>query len=311
MSTPEFDQVWPDVTAIVPTHNRPEMMREAVGSVLRQDYPGRIETVIVFDKAEPDMSLTSSDPDRPVRVIANTRTPGLAGARNSGIVSASGGIVAFLDDDDTWKPDKLRRQVSAFRAEHGAEFCSTAMEIVYDSRRITRLAHRSRVSHQELLRSRLAMLHSSSFIADRSALIDGIGMVDETIPRSMAEDWDLLLRASRRRDVVHLDEPLVNVRWGPTSYFADQWQARNDARIWMLEHHPEIAQDGQAAGLAYGKLAFGEAMLGRRRESVRWVGRALRADWKQKRTPLALLVALCPASGQWIVNALNQRGHGI
>jgi hypothetical protein len=155
------------------------------------------------------------------------------------------------------------------------------------------------------------MLHSSSFLADRSALVEGIGLVDETIPRSMAEDWDLLLRAAERRPIVHLDEPLIRVQWGPTSYFADQWQTRNDARMWMLEHHPGLATDRKAAGLTYGKLAFGSAMLGRPREAVHWSCRALRADWRQPRTVLALLVAGRVVPGQWIVDQLNKRGHGI
>lgn len=302
---------WPSVTVVVPTHNRPELVRRALASVVAQDYPGRLETLVVFDRAEPDLSLASDDPDRPIQVTVNNRTPGLAGARNTGILSAESDLVAFLDDDDHWERDKLSRQVRAFAAEPGAEFATTAMTIDYEDRSIPRTAGRSRVTHQMLLRSRLAMLHSSSFLADRQALINGIGLVDETIPKSMAEDWDLLLRAAQRRSIVHLDEPLIRVQWGPTSYFADQWQTRNDARLWMLEHHPDLGRDPKAAGLTFGKLAYGSAMLGRRREAVRWAGKAVRADWKQPRTVLALLVAARLLPGQWVVDQLNRRGRGI
>ena len=311
---PELPQpdYWPSVTVVLPTHNRPQLMRRALESVKAQDYPAPVETIVVFDKAEPDLSLVSDDPSRPVRVVANTeRTPGLAGARNTGILASDAELVAFLDDDDHWLPEKLSRQVRAMLVEPGAEFATTAMTIEYEDRAIDRLAGRTRVEHRDLLRSRLAMLHSSSFLADRVALIEKIGLVDETMPRSMAEDWDLLLRAAERGRIVHLDEPLVRVQWGPTSYFADQWQTRNDARLWMLEHHPGLGTDPKAAGLTYGKLAFGSVMLGHNREGLQWARKALRADWRQPRTVLALLVMSRLVRGQWVVDQLNKRGHGI
>lgn len=314
MSEPAADlsvSAWPTVTVVIPTHDRPQMMREALASVLGQDYLGDIEVVVVFDRSKSEPGLCSALPRRRVRVMNNDRTPGLAGARNTGILAAEGELVAFLDDDDMWMPTKLTRQVRALRGQPGAEFASTAMSVDYQGRTIVRLAGRSRVAHHHLLRSRLAMLHSSSFLMDRDALVERIGLVDETMPRSMAEDWDLLLRAAERREVVHVDEPLVTVRWGPTSYFADQWQARNDARLWMLDRHPGIAADRRAAALCYGKLAFGEAMLGRRREALHWSARAARADWRQPRTPLALLVVTGLLRGQWVVDQLNRRGHGI
>jgi glycosyltransferase involved in cell wall biosynthesis len=304
-------EVWPTVTAVVPTHNRPALMRRAVRSIIDQDYPGVIETIIVYDKAEPDPAMASDDPRRPVRVVSNIRAPGLAGARNTGILESEADLVAFCDDDDHWEPTKLRRQVQMLQSQPDAEFSTTAMVIDYEDRSIVRLAHRGVVTHQELLRSRMAMLHSSSFLGRRSAFIGGFGLVDETLPQSMAEDWDLLLRAADRHPIVHIDEPLVSVQWGPTSYFADKWQLRNEARLRMLDHHPAIKTDRLASGLFYGKLAYGSAMLGRRREALRWTARSVRANWREPRGYLAALVALRLISGQWIVDQLNRRGHGI
>lgn len=302
---------WPPVTVVLPTHDRPELVRRALRSIETQNYPGRIRTLVVFDRSEPDRDLVSTASSRPVEVMRNARTPGLAGGRNTGILAAEDELVAFLDDDDHWRPEKLARQVAALLAEPGAEFATTAITIDYEDRSIDRLAGRDRVTHAELLRSRMSMLHSSGFLAYKKALVDGIGLVDETLPESMAEDWDLLLRAAERRPVLHVDEPLVRVQWGPTSYFADRWRTRNEARLWMLEHHPLLAQDARAAGLTYGKLAFGHAMLDQRRESWRWARRAMGADWRQPRTVLAALVCLRLLRGQWVVDQLNKRGHGI
>lgn len=300
----------PCVTVVIPTHNRPELMRRALASALDQDYAGYVEVIVVFDKSEVDESIVTESAQRVVRVTANERTSGLAGARNTGILRASGSLVAFLDDDDAWEPNKLSVQVAALDAEPGAEFCTTAMVIEYEEGTSIRLADRTHVTHLELVRSRMSMLHSSSFLIRRDALVDGIGLVDETLPRSMAEDWDLLLRASNRRPILNVDRPLVRVRWGETSYFAQAWEIRNESQLWLLEHHPAMRSDPQGAAHSYGKLAFGSAALGRRREAVRWAGRAMRANWREPRTYIALGV-VCGVPWKWAVAKLNERGHGI
>jgi glycosyltransferase involved in cell wall biosynthesis len=307
--TPEASGL-PDVTAVIPTHNRPELMRRALASVLDQDYAGHIEIIVVFDKSEIDESVVEQRTNRVVRVAGNERTPGLAGARNTGILRASGSLVAFLDDDDAWVPTKLSAQVAALAAEPAAELCTTAMLIEYDDSESVRLAGRSHVDHVDLIRSRMSMLHSSSFVIRREALVGGIGLVDETLPKSMAEDWDLLLRAARRHPIVNVDQPLVRVRWGETSYFAQAWEVRNQSQLWLLEHHPAMRSDPHGAAHSFGKLAFGSAALGHRRESVVWAWRAMRSNWREPRAYIALgVVAGVP--WRWAVEQLNQRGHGI
>jgi glycosyltransferase involved in cell wall biosynthesis len=90
---------WPSVGVVVPTHDRPGPLRTALAGVLAQDYPGELRVVVVHDRAEPDFRLADGDK---VRVTANTRTPGLAGARNTGILMLDTDLVAFCDDDDEW-----------------------------------------------------------------------------------------------------------------------------------------------------------------------------------------------------------------
>ena len=91
-------------------HERPLLMRRALASIMDQAYPAELEVVLVFDRSEPDFSLESEQPGRRVRVIRNTRTPGLAGARNSGVLALTTDLVAFCDDDDVWLPGKLWRR---------------------------------------------------------------------------------------------------------------------------------------------------------------------------------------------------------
>jgi len=299
---------WPSVGVVVPTHNRPGPLRTAVAGVLGQDYPGQLRAVIVYDRAEPDSVL--ADGDR-VTVAVNDRTPGLAGARNTGIGMLDTDLVAFCDDDDEWLPGKLRAQVEALRARPAAEFASCGIMVDYAGSRYSRLAGRAEVTHSDLLRSRMVMVHSSTYLAWRDALTGGIGLVDETIPGSQNEDWDLVLRAARRHPIVHVDEPMVRVVWSNSSHYALDWQTKADSLHWMLEHHPELAQCRPGAARVYAQLSFAYACLHRRGDACRWAWRALRGNWHERRVPFALAVVAGVVPGDTVLRVLNSRGHGI
>lgn len=300
----------PTVGVVIATHNRPQQVRAAITSVLDQDYEGAVEVVVVFDQSEPDLTLECIAPGRTVRVVRNVRTPGLAGARNTGIETLQCCYVAFCDDDDVWLPGKLTAQVQLLESRPTAAFCTTAMTVTWQGQTTDRLAGVDEVTVEHLSRSRMAMLHSSSFLFRRDAAVHGFGLVDETLPRSMAEDWDLLLRAARLAPIAHLDVPYVLVMWGATSYFNDAWFDRNEAHQWLIDHHPEFLASKVGAGLMLGKLAFGNAAVGRRRVALGHARNALRANWREPRAYLALAVtAGVPA--RIVTETLNKRGHGV
>jgi glycosyltransferase involved in cell wall biosynthesis len=299
---------WPSVGVVIPAHNRPGPLRTALAAVLAQDYPSLLRAVVVYDRAEPEREL--ADGDR-VRVVANTRTPGLAGARNTGILELDTDLVAFCDDDDEWLPGKLRAQVAALQAQPGAEFASCGIVVDYGGTRHPRLAGRAEVTHADLVRSRMVMVHSSTYLASRKAMTDGIGLVDETIPGSQNEDWDLALRAARRHPIVNVDQPLVRVVWGASSHYAAQWETKADSLRWMLDHHPDLADDRPGAARVYAQLAFAYACLRRRGDAWRWATRALRSNWRERRVPFALAVATGLVPGEVVLRYLNARGHGI
>lgn len=299
---------WPSVGVVLATRDRPALLRVAVAAVLAQDYPGTLEVVVVYDQSGPDESL--ADGDR-VRVVANTRTPGLAGARNTGILLLRTDLIALCDDDDEWLAGKLRAQVTAMRENPGSEFASCGIIVEFDGKSNVRLAGGDRVTYADLLASRMVMVHSSTYVADRSALLDGIGLLDEEVPGSQCEDWDLALRAARRRPIVVVDKPLVRVAWGTTSYFSRQWELKASSLEWMLARHPDLARRGAGAARVYAQLAFAYACLGRRADAGRWATRALRANWRERRTPFALAVAAGVVSGDRVLRVLHKRGHGI
>ncbi|MGH3661750.1 MAG: glycosyltransferase family 2 protein [Micromonosporaceae bacterium] len=300
---------WPSVGVVIPTRNRPEMLRRALDAILAQDYPGRLRTIIVYDRHGPDYLLARAG-RRPVMLLNNSRAHGLAGTRNTGISALDTDLVAFCDDDDMWLPDKLRKQVTALQDEPEAEFSSCAIEIEYADRVNPRLAGMSRVGLAELIRSRMSMLHSSTFLIWREALLDGIGLVAEDAPGSQNEDWDLLLRAARRRPIVHVDEPLVRVHWG-SSLFLHHYDTKIASLEWMLDRHPEIGASRPGSARVYGQLACWHAAKGERRAATLWARKAMRARWREPRAAIALAAAAGVVKVETVLSALHRRGHGI
>jgi len=97
----------PFFTAIIATFNRADMLREAIQSVLAQTFKD-FELIIVDDHSTDNTKdIAASIQDSRVRYIVNDHLKGNSGARNAGISRAEGKWVAFLDDDDTWFPEKL------------------------------------------------------------------------------------------------------------------------------------------------------------------------------------------------------------
>jgi glycosyltransferase involved in cell wall biosynthesis len=302
----------PSVTAVVPTRDRPELLRSAIAAILDQEYPGDIEVVVVYDQSAPDRNLERADRHRRVRIISNDRTPGLAGARNAGILAATGDLIAFCDDDDEWLPGKLTAQVEALTAAGpDAEFAATGIRVSYDGAFVDRVLSTARVPLTALLRSRLTELHPSTFLIRRSALVLGIGLIEEKIPGSYAEDYEFLLRAARRAPLVNLSGAHVLVRWHKRSYFSQRWQTIADALQWLLDRYPEFSTEPRGVARVSGQIAFAHAALGRRRHAVRWVGRTLRRNPREPRAYLALAVASRAVRPDTVMRRLHALGRGL
>ena len=296
----------PSVTVVIPTRDRPALLRTAVEAVLAQDYPGEVRCVVVHDGTEPDRSLERDT----VTVTSNVRSPGLAGARNSGIALADSELVAFCDDDDRWLPGKLSRQVEVFRSDPQARFVSCGIRVRYDDRVVERTLPADKITFPDLLRDRLTELHPSTFLIQRS-LLEEIGLVDEALPGSYAEDYDLLLRAARVEPVRSLPTVLVEVLWHPKSYFTGRWATVSAALQRLLVVYPDFYREKVGAARLAGQIAFAEAAQGHRGAALQWAVRAARLRPTERRAVLALAVSAKVVSAERIVRMLNARGRGI
>ncbi|MEX2275785.1 MAG: glycosyltransferase family A protein [Actinomycetota bacterium] len=301
---------WPVVTAIVPTHDRPELLARAIRSVLAQDYPGRIEILIVFDQRDPQAPDVGEASDRDLVLSTNERSPGLAGSRNTGALAASGELLAFLDDDDEWLPSKLRLQVEALRSHPEASLATCGIYVINGQREIVRSPPGPRVTLDHLTRSRRMEVHSSTLVMRRDRLLDDIGLVDEDIPGSYGEDYDLLLRAAKFAPIVAVPEPLARVHWAG-SFFADRWGTIVPALEYQLAKHPELTRDPRNLSRMYGRIAFAYAASGDKEKARRWARDSVRLDPRQPRGYLAYAVASGIVRPAWVIKAVNATGRGV
>lgn len=106
----------PEITVVIPTHNRPELFQLTLRTVLAQ-HDVDLEVVVVDDGSTGDIVADGTDLNDPrVRVVRHSRPLGVSTARNHGADEAAGAWLAFCDDDDLWAPDKLARQLAAAAA---------------------------------------------------------------------------------------------------------------------------------------------------------------------------------------------------
>lgn len=181
------------VSAIITTHRRPNLLRRAVASVLAQTRPASEVWVVEDGPTEETRAALAEFEDR-VEHVALPHSGLPARTRNAGVARASGDLVAFLDDDDEWLPDKLAAQVPAFDDPRVVLASSNARLRRAD--RLEGLYLPPLLLAQDLLLEKLLRENHvicSSVMARRAALLRAGGFCEERGARAV-EDYDLWLR---------------------------------------------------------------------------------------------------------------------
>jgi len=303
----------PGVSVVIATRNRPELLAKAVTAATYQDHDGPVEVLAVFDQAEPVPGLARRlrhrGQQRTVRVLRNERTPGLPGARNTGMAAARHDVIAFCDDDDLWTPAKLRAQLAAMRAQE-ARASVTSIRVHYGDVVRSRLCPGPVLTHADLVRDRVPAAHPSTYLVER-AVAEAAGPVDEQIPGGYAEDYDWLLRVARHTDIACVVEPMVEVLWHPGSFFTRRWDTIADALAYLLDRHPEFARDPRGAARIHGQRAFALAAIGERAASWAQWRTTVQANPTERRALATLLVLTGLVSADRVLHTANRLGRGI
>ena len=203
----------PRVSVIIPTFNRENRVGIAIQSVLDQTYQDL--EIIACDDGSTDKTvevLTSIQKKSklPVRIEVLPYNLGVSAARNKAIYLAEGELIAFLDSDDSWKPEKLEKQIRFL--DRNPEFIGVGCNIEF----LNKLSNTNcQIGSNYLLDSSKELFQllyecciiTSCFLVKKEALILA-GLFDLRLKKS--EDRDLWWRLPRLGRIGYLNEPLVN-----------------------------------------------------------------------------------------------------
>jgi glycosyltransferase involved in cell wall biosynthesis len=209
----------PKVSVIIPTYNRAPWIGHAVSSVLNQTYQD-LEIIVVDDGSTDGTAGLLSNYGNNIRSLKHTRNRGVSAARNTGIRESAGPLIAFLDSDDRWLPEKLAVQVRFFQDNPDAVACQSEEIWMRNGRRVNPGKRHLKPSGAIFEPSLRLCLVSPSAVMLRRSLLEEVGLFDEDLPA--CEDYDLWLRISSRHPVYLIREYLVVKTGG----HADQLSAR-------------------------------------------------------------------------------------
>jgi glycosyltransferase involved in cell wall biosynthesis len=201
----------PLISVLIPTHNRPQMLAEALASVRSQTYSD-FEIIVVSNGENAETrSLTRSFARAHEARYFELDKGNVSIARNFGIEQAHGDWIAFLDDDDLWLPHKLERQISE-AARTGADLIDCNHLEVYPDGRVI-VAPRPHLpdgwTYTKALSNYYLGIQPSSTMA-RKAAIKAVGGFDPRLRWS--EDRDVWRRISWRHSIHQMNEILVELR---------------------------------------------------------------------------------------------------
>ncbi len=198
------------VSVIIPTFNRAGKVARAVSSVLYQTFTEH--EIIVIDDGSTDQTREKlSQFGGRITYIAHSSNLGVSAARNTGIGRSSAPLLAFLDSDDYWLPQKLSAQVGFFETKPGAVACQTDEIWIRKGRRVNPGERHLKPSGDIFEPSLRLCLVSPSAVMLKRSLLDEVGLFDEALPA--CEDYDLWLRISCRHPI-HLIEQRYVVKEG-------------------------------------------------------------------------------------------------
>lgn len=197
--------VRPLVSAIIPTYNNGDMAVEAVESVLGQTYRP-LECVVADDGSEDGTLDRLREFGDRVRLVPCEHR-GVSATRNAALQASKGDIVAFLDADDLWMPQKLERCVPRLLAGDDTGAAYTRVE-VRDLAKGQRYALDVYELEGDLARTLFVECRmSTSCLIVRRAALDSAGLFDESF--QMCEDWDFMLRLAESWKYAFVHEALT------------------------------------------------------------------------------------------------------
>ncbi|MBA3884873.1 MAG: glycosyltransferase family 2 protein [Acidobacteria bacterium] len=238
----------PAVSVIVPTFNRADVLSRAIDSVLGQSFSD-FELLVVDDgSTDGTASVVARYQDRRVRYLPQPRNAGVSAARNRGLREARADLVAFLDSDDEWLPEKLAQQVELFERlpdEVGLVYTGVECILPDGRRRMDMPKERGDVYRQMLGRN---VVHGGgSNVMMRRNVVATAGFFDEGL--RAIEDYEYWLRVARFFKIDYVAAPLIRYYDPQAAGRRSQaLRANLDTREWFFRKY---SREMRRAGVAH------------------------------------------------------------
>lgn len=199
-------------SVIIPTYNRIDLLEKAIESVNNQTCQD-FEIIVVNDnpqeKLQVDALITKYDK---TKVIHHPFSKGGNAARNSGISNSQGDLIAFLDDDDIWLPEKLAFHLKEHEKEPDAGLIFSDCLYVYNNKHIADKISSSKVPSNiiEAMGNAKFCPATSSIVSIKRECVEKCGLFDEILVSF--QDWDYWFRIAHLFPFVHIPIVLVHFR---------------------------------------------------------------------------------------------------
>ena len=142
------------ISVIIPYYKKKEYIISSINSVLNQTYKN-LEIIIIYDDLnKEDLNLLKKikKKDKRIKIYINKKNLGAGRSRNKGIKLSKGIFVAFLDSDDLWKKNKLKKQIF-FMKKNGINASHTSYTIINSKNKIIGSRNAKDMSYKLLLKS--------------------------------------------------------------------------------------------------------------------------------------------------------------
>lgn len=245
----------PLVTVVVPTLNRPQLLKDALTSLIAQTY-SNWEAVVINDGGEDVQSVIEDlGNDSRILLLTHWKKLGQSRARNTALRVARGQIICYLDDDDRYLPGHLEGIVKVMRESPSPFIYTGALKVTEQLLEGQRIEI-DKIDIETTLQTPQEKLFAWNFIplptwAHRKECLDQTGFFDENM-RSH-EDWDLLLRFAKIWALRHVNQKTVEIRIRPSTndsvttrnnslklmdfQFIYQRHATDNGEIQAIRHH--------------------------------------------------------------------------
>jgi len=218
-----------DIAVVIPTYNRAHLIGDALDSVIAQQVDAAIEVAVVDDGSTDD-TVAAMQPylerygqagGRVHITYTQLQKAGVVTARNTAIANTTAPLIAFLDSDDYWATDKLRKQMDVLAADDAVGLVHTSFRYVNDAGELTdegahRLDNPCEGDCVDVLLNEFLIIFSSVMvrrgIVEQAAATEEHGLPFD--PRwTNSQDYDLCLRCARLCQLAYVAEPLTYYRF--------------------------------------------------------------------------------------------------